>query len=208
MYKIYINDTPLILKALEEGDSLVSQSDEHLIAVYNGQAKWLFRYIDSLEKQNELSSITLLSHDLPQLFEGFSGLYRLIEAAGGLVFNPQGELLFIHRMGYWDLPKGKIDKGEDPPTAAIREVEEETGIKQPEILQELQQTYHTYRDKKDRRVLKRTYWFQMFSEQLEVYPQEEEDITEARWMLPGEFLEKKLKTYPNIIDLVSSVIDI
>ena len=55
-------------------------------------------------------------------------LLPLIEAAGGLVKNENGDYLFIYRNDKWDLPKGKIEKDEKTKVAAVREVEEECGI--------------------------------------------------------------------------------
>jgi len=57
----------------------------------------------------------------------------VIEAAGGVVLRSRDgddEVLVIHRVRYddWSLPKGKLDPGEDARTAALREVEEETGV--------------------------------------------------------------------------------
>ena len=87
-------------------------------------------------------------------FSSFGSFFKVIIAAGGLVKNEKGEYLFIHRLGFWDLPKGKIDKkdlsgkgqpDDDPsPTrrAAIREVKEETGLQKVVITKELASTWH------------------------------------------------------------------
>lgn len=59
----------------------------------------------------------------------------MIEAAGGVVWRERGdgevEVLLVHRDRYddWSLPKGKLDPGEEHLAAAIREVEEETGLR-------------------------------------------------------------------------------
>ena len=85
-----------------------------------------------------------------------------IIAAGGLVTNPQGQILWIFRRGFWDLPKGKLDEGETIQTCAVREVEEETGIKNIRLHELLKFTNHTYFDTHlNQEVVKRTYWFHM-----------------------------------------------
>ena len=70
---------------------------------------------------------------------------KQIIAAGGLVTNAQGEILWIFRRGFWDLPKGKLDEGETIQSCAIREVEEETGVGKLSITQKLQKTYHIFK---------------------------------------------------------------
>ena len=61
-------------------------------------------------------------------WESFCANYMLIEAAGGLVYNAKDQLLMIFRNGKWDLPKGKLEVGENIEQCAMREVEEECGI--------------------------------------------------------------------------------
>jgi 8-oxo-(d)GTP phosphatase len=52
-------------------------------------------------------------------------------AAGAVVFRPGREVLLVHRPKYddWAFPKGKLDRGEAAPVAAVREVGEETGLR-------------------------------------------------------------------------------
>ena len=90
--------------------------------------------------------------DSSSAFKAFISFFKLIHAAGGLVRNEKGEFLFIHRLVYGDLPKGKIDKKDIPRagyssndsvsarTAAIREVREETGLKNMALIKELTAT--------------------------------------------------------------------
>jgi ADP-ribose pyrophosphatase YjhB (NUDIX family) len=111
----------------------------------------------------------------------FFSLFTLVDAAGGMVKNELGEVLVIHRKGYWDLPKGKIDRGETPHLAAIREVKEETGLATLEIIRDLHPTYHIYSDS-GKRMLKRTYWFEMRSESTQpMRAQISEGISLVKW---------------------------
>jgi 8-oxo-dGTP pyrophosphatase MutT (NUDIX family) len=106
---------------------------------------------------------------------------HLIEAAGGLVTNQNGDHLFIYRNDKWDLPKGKIEKKEKTKIAAVREVEEECGIKVNNSEYGICKTYHTYIYKGEV-VLKKTYWFKMrYKGNAKLVPQLEEGITDVRW---------------------------
>ncbi|MEM1219335.1 MAG: NUDIX hydrolase [Bacteroidota bacterium] len=197
MYKIYINETPFILASSLEGmPSPVPEQD--LVARYPGRSKFFFHYIDMLEKTRKFERVILLHPNVEELFQEFSKLYEVIEAAGGLVFNPAGEALFIFRRDFWDLPKGKIDPGETIQEAAVREVQEETGIQQITLGPPLLNTYHTYKTKKGKRVLKKTYWFEMQTTDTALTPQTEEDIEIAQWEDIGAFLERKPVVYKNI----------
>ena len=126
----------------------------------------------------------------------------MIEAAGGLVFNKDGDILMIFRNGKWDLPKGKLEKEESIEKCAIREVNEECGIGDLQIVKQLTDTYHTY-ELNGRKILKRTFWFKMktgYNRQL--IPQTKEGITKAVWVKQHEIIEKLQNSYGNIIELL------
>lgn len=128
--------------------------------------------------------------------------YQLIEAAGGIVKNELNEILFIFRKGKWDLPKGKIEENETPELAAIREVEEECGLKHLFITSEKQITYHLYK-MKGKTYLKRTFWFNMKNKGDEIpVPQVEEDITMIKWANNSEMRLMLTNSYPLIQDLI------
>jgi len=133
----------------------------------------------------------------------FCSKFTLIKAAGGLVFNHENELLMIFRNGKWDLPKGKLEKEESVEKCAIREVKEECGIDDLQIIKQLIDTYHTY-ELNDLKILKRTYWFKMrtaYNGQLA--PQIQEGITKANWVKRNEIAEKLENSYGNIVQLLS-----
>ncbi|HMB92828.1 MAG TPA: NUDIX hydrolase [Rhodothermales bacterium] len=107
-----------------------------------------------------------------------------VEAAGGYVVRAgkEGpEVLLIFRRGRWDLPKGKLEKGETLEECGLREVREEVGIEHLRLLEPLGTTIHGYVQKKKYRV-KTTHWYLMQTPETEFTPEADEDIEEVRWM--------------------------
>ena len=129
---------------------------------------------------------------------------KKIIAAGGLVKNDKDELLVIFRRGKWDLPKGKLDDGEKPEEAALREVKEETGLQNVFTVKFIGLTYHEYFDpylKED--VIKETHWFEMHAPgKQKLVPQKEEGIEEIEWAAKENLQEKLSNTYPNITGII------
>lgn len=205
MLKIYINQLPLILASEEEAQSYLPGDKENLVARYSGQHRSLFHYIDNLEKSTRLQSIVLYHSSFEKLKTDFFNIYKVIEAGGGVVFNNHGEILMIYRLGHWDLPKGKIEKGETKELAAIREVQEETGIENISLKEVLLTTYHTYRNRKNKRCLKVSYWYKMFTTDTVLTPQAEEDIEKAEWIKKEDFLKANKKAYRNIYEVLEMV---
>jgi 8-oxo-dGTP pyrophosphatase MutT (NUDIX family) len=129
---------------------------------------------------------------------------KIVRAAGGLVENERGEVLFMFRRNKWDLPKGKIDHGESPAACAQREVKEETGIKHLKLKEFLLITYHIY-EENGQRIIKETHWFRMeATADQSLVPQLEEDITELRWIREAGFREATQNTYPNILEVLKA----
>jgi 8-oxo-dGTP pyrophosphatase MutT (NUDIX family) len=128
----------------------------------------------------------------------------LIHAAGGMVINERGEVLFMFRRGKWDLPKGKQDRGETLEACALREVEEETGVRNLEIKKFLMITEHFYQERGES-ILKKSHWYLMScSSAQKLVPQTEEDITELRWIGPADIKIVERNTYPAILDVLRS----
>ncbi|MEL6657139.1 MAG: NUDIX hydrolase [Bacteroidota bacterium] len=205
MYKIYINDRLLTLCDPLAMAQAGTPDDGHLVARYPGKPKFLLNYVDLLEKGSpQVKRVTIFHTDVEALWSDFKQHYRVQEAAGGLVYNFARQWLLIFRREHWDLPKGKIDPGESQEEAAIREVQEETGLKLLELQDPLPTTYHTFRDKKDRRVLKITHWYRMATQETHLIPQLEEDIEQAVWMSPNQFFAEERIVYPNILSLLEA----
>lgn len=201
MYKIYINENKLVLqesKKIKKGE----YSDGDLIAPYSGKTKMLLSYIDMLEKTDRFDKIVLHHEDLKLLWKHFKSLFKIIEAAGGIVKNEDDEILFIFRRGFWDLPKGKIESNETKKQAALREVEEETGVEGLILIKKIVKSYHVYKLKSGKRALKKSHWYLMNAKKQELIPQEEEDIVKAEWKKPYAFLNKKPLIYQNIADVM------
>ena len=126
----------------------------------------------------------------------------LIEAAGGVVEDSKGRYLFIYRNDKWDLPKGKLERREKKKAGAIREVEEECGIKVSGIGKKICNTYHTY-TMKGEVVLKKTYWYSMsYTGTGKLKPQKEEGITKVQWFKPEQTAPIIRNTFPSIMDVL------
>jgi len=202
MYKIYINETPLYLINSDNVSNPIFQSENILKAPYRGKTKTLLNYIDMLEKTNRWEAIVLNYFDVNQLIADFESLYKILEAAGGIVQNDKGETLMIFRRDFWDMPKGKIDPGETKEQAAIREVQEETGLQNIKLGDLLHTTRHTYKNRKDKRIIKLSYWFDMTTTDTELIPQTEEDIEQAIWVDLDQFLSEPKVIYNNILEVI------
>lgn len=153
-------------------------------------------------------NIKIVSSDLNSLLELFKSKFYYIEAAGGFI-EKDNEILFIHRQGIWDLPKGKLEKGETIKNAAIRECEEECGIKQLSITKQLSSSFHLYKYKKGF-ALKQSYWFYMKSDySKKLTPQIEEDIDEVKWFSKHEIETIIINhTYYTIRDVINEALGI
>ena len=145
----------------------------------------------------------IVSIDSPEEFETYKKDKKIIEAAGGLVFNEKKELLMIFRRGFWDLPKGKVDEGETFEECAVREVQEETGLNNLTLIEFLTTTYHTY-SLDNQSILKPSHWYKMEHWGNEVLiPQTEEDISEIKWVtkeLADTLLDKMYPTIRVIVE--------
>ncbi|NQZ75768.1 MAG: NUDIX hydrolase [Ekhidna sp.] len=145
-----------------------------------------FEQIDSLlklmtdKKLKKVHSIFISSKKKRDLIDHLKAKFKVIEAGGGVV-EKDSRILLIYRRKMWDLPKGKLDKGESIEACAVREVEEETGVK-VELGPKIESVWHTYVTKK-KYVLKKTHWYAMkCTNDDNMAPQEDEGIKKVEWM--------------------------
>ncbi|MBK8925234.1 MAG: NUDIX domain-containing protein [Crocinitomicaceae bacterium] len=141
--------------------------------------------------------VTFKANSEAELMQNFSN-HKFIQAAGGLV-RLKDTYLFIKRNGVWDIPKGKLDKGETPEAGAVREIVEECGIPKPVIVKHITNTWHTY-EHKGKHVLKKTWWYLLKLELLNTdpVPQTDEGITEVKFFKKEDFQRIKNETFESI----------
>ena len=203
MYKIYYNDKAISLLHTAQYEQFSVDEETSIKVHYSGKTKFLLSCIDKIEKNIQLKHIFIFFKDVRKLKSDFFLLFRIVEAAGGLVLNPKSNMLLIFRRGMWDLPKGKMEKGETKKESAIREVQEETGLNNVEIIHKLPTTYHIYIDKQKRRVIKPSYWYLMFSTDQKLTPQTEEDIERVEWLeINSTTIKKYVPIHSNIKDVL------
>lgn len=189
MYKVFVNDIPIILSPKKDiGDNYTSfpiktASLKHILNKINDGE---MLYVNLYHKKEE----KLLKHLLKKL--------PVVTAAGGMVFNDEKEILFIYRNKRWDLPKGKVEKEETLEESAIREVMEETGVKDLEIVRFLKKTYHIFK-RQDKYRLKVTHWYEMHTSYTgELVPEKSEGIKKVKWKNFAKTQKALTKSYANI----------
>ncbi len=163
----------------------------------------LMQLIQDLKNLTKKGAV-VLTNDFDKTKDITLSLFNIIEAAGGIVENEKGELLFIFRRGKWDLPKGKIEPGESPQIAAVREIEEETGVTGLQFNKKISETYHYY-EGWGKELLKISHWFHFYCQNNVITaPQIEEDIEEIRWFSKKDLSIPLANTYATIKLLIDS----
>ncbi|MEP7111591.1 MAG: NUDIX domain-containing protein [Ferruginibacter sp.] len=205
--KIYFNDKPVYLcdEIDKELNELLHHPDAVFIDEISGPAiKSLLHEI----KKEEFHAGVLWHADLEKLKKAFFKYFKLIEAAGGIVQNDKKEILFIYRLNKWDLPKGKVEKGENFEQCAKREVEEETGVTGLTLKDKIGETYHTY-NAFGKHYLKISHWYYLTClRTVNLVPQAEENITAVKWVKTKDIKEPMANTYASIKDIMSKFFDI
>lgn len=222
--EIFCNERLILLS-----DTRPSKQDDTELNQQFAGKKALREWLNEFERKSSDTVLTIWSEEsFDQLKDTFFGLYEKVEAAGGIVFNEHEEMLFIHRNGKWDLPKGKINgkdrrkaekkraeqpgkSGKNDPgeqvarIAALREVKEETGLKTLKIISGLPSTYHIYYVG-ERRIIKHTRWFRMLGSTGDsLKPQIDEGIIIARWIPSNSLGCVFMHTYESLKPLIKSV---
>jgi 8-oxo-dGTP pyrophosphatase MutT (NUDIX family) len=193
-YRIYINEKVILLTESEpkkaESYEKIEAETFDLRIIYT----WILKHHSKL--------FYILCDDAKVFLKSVINNITLIEAAGGLVKNENGDYLFIYRNNKWDLPKGKIEKDEKVKVAAVREVEEECGITVSKLGEKICKTYHVYISREEV-VLKKTHWFSMKYKGTEkLKPQKEEGITDVRWFRKHHIDAILQNTFPSILDVL------
>jgi len=199
--KIYFDDKPLFL--CDNIDETIQPYIHHDDSVFIDEldSHAVKSMIHEMQQPNVHAGVYIhKNHD--ELKKAFLKKFTLVRAAGGFIKNEKNELLMIYRKGKWDLPKGKMDKGETPEECVVREVKEETGLKTVQLIAPLTTTYHTYHEG-SRFILKETSWYRMMADsKQELIPQKEEDINEARWVNEKVLKECLKNSWHAIVDIV------
>jgi 8-oxo-dGTP pyrophosphatase MutT (NUDIX family) len=201
--KIYFNDRPLFL--CDRIDDVIQPHVHHDDGIFIDElnAHTVKTIIHEMQ-QPQVHAGVFYHADLDELRKAFQKKFTVVQAAGGLVGNEHDQILMIFRRGRWDFPKGKLDRGEKLEDCAVREVEEETGLRNVKLLFPLTVTYHTYHEG-TRHILKESHWFSMtVAGEQNLSPQTEEDISDIKWIDKKELNSYVEKTFPLISDIIQS----
>ena len=209
--KIFINDIPVYILSekkinmdrvyglvVREFETIVPEQLVDDTLIMNAS----FEQVDHLLKLmtdkrfKKVHAIFISSRKKRDLINYIKSKFKVVKAAGGIV-EKEGKFLLIYRRKVWDFPKGKLDKGETIENCAVREVEEETGVK-VKLDKKIEAVWHTYIDRK-KYILKKTYWYAMrCADDKKMSPQKEEGIKKVEWMSIDEVRKALHDSYKSI----------
>ena len=190
MYKVFFNRKVVLLTT-----KIVDHDDETPLFYikYSDQ-----KQIISALKSKKTKAIYLYHAKEDKLWKKLLKIFSLVEAAGGLVEHLSGKFLFIYRNEKWDLPKGRVEKKEILIDGAVREVMEETGVKDLIVKKNLNHTFHIF-SRNGKYKLKKTYWYLMTTSYDGILqPQFDEGIVKAEWKTKEEIPHLMENAYNNI----------
>jgi len=203
MYEVFLNERKIVIT--QTGNTsfvkevIITENLNSVEEVKN----WFLKFAASETKS------AVLFHSSPEIFWEvlFLPVFTSIPAAGGVVIR-NNKLLFIKRNDKWDLPKGKIDKGETIQKTAIREVAEECGISGHQITKALPSTFHIFQSPFEETnglwIIKETHWFEMnYAGDENGLPQTIENITEIKWFEKWDLDEVLRNTYENLKSVIT-----
>lgn len=189
MYKVFVNDKPLFLT-----NEVAKETDFQLFLLESVDIEQLIVKMFN----NKIKKAYLYYPDEKEILKKVKDKIPVKKAGGGLVYNQNGDVLFILRNGKWDLPKGGVEHDEAIDETALREVEEETGVHPLKVTRKLQKTYHIFKRGGKYR-LKITHWFEMKTHFEGVpVPQGNEGIEKVAWLNPEQVQEALQNSYENI----------
>ncbi|MFY7908739.1 MAG: NUDIX domain-containing protein [Emticicia sp.] len=169
------------------------------VIILNATEATIEKFFKLIQQSKDIvyQSVTLVVENKDAIETQIKNFYKVVKAAGGVVFNEEQKILMMYRLGKWDLPKGKRDDNEKAKQTAVREVEEECGIK-VQLSGKLCTTWHTY-TMGTRKILKRTKWYRMnCTDESMMQPQTEEGIEKLEWMTEKEVQTALLNSYSSI----------
>jgi 8-oxo-dGTP pyrophosphatase MutT (NUDIX family) len=197
MYKVHFENRFIMLSP--EPDRLQKYGLFHKFY----DTKELYKIIANFQSDKNITAINVYGPDIKHIWKIFRIYFTEVGAAGGLVKHTTGRYLFIEKKGKLDLPKGHIEKGEEPEACALREVSEECGITGHSIVKSLCPSYHTY-SWEGISYLKKTSWFLMnYDGEMIIEPQKSEDITKVEWLFPDELNSIKSSAWLSLMDLIN-----
>ena len=198
MYKVFLGKKCIIISLHE-----VKGIEKNARVISFKSAEQLHNEYKHFARSFKLKKLIIIG-DEKKAWKVFRSLFGYIESAGGVVKNEKGHLLMIYRNNHWDIPKGKMEKGESPDQTALREVEEECGVKQLKIIKVLTLTHHIFNQDKNQ-WMKRTYWYEMIcKDSSKPAPQAIEGIEIAKWMSREEVKKIANKIYPSLREVLAT----
>lgn len=200
MQKIYHHNKPVYFIQSPEQVTLLALKGERTVQIETLSETSINFLLERLMNP-EIDAGLVIQCDFAAFKTMIGQRFVTVKAAGGAVIAGE-EMLLIFRRGKWDLPKGKLDAGESLEDCAAREIEEETGVGQLQLVSPLTITYHTYIEK-GKNILKESYWYLFTAQKPQVMiPQTEEDIEECLWVSLTSLELYKPLMHASLVDVV------